>query len=1100
MSDHPLETIAPYRLYFKQPTKDEFNGEAKEKQVVDTDAPKDFLIGYTHADQRWAEWIAWHLEEAGYHTKLQAWDFFAGSNFVLEMDAAARQATRTIVVLSPDYFTFQITPSEWAAAFRRDPTADQGRLLPIRVRPCDVEGQLGQIIYIDLVDRDEATARARLLQGVTHEQRKPSSPPIFPSEFHTSQSSKRPSYPGALPAIWNIPHPRNPYFTGREELLRRLAASLRAGETVGISQPQAVHGLGGVGKSQIALEYAYRYYQDYDAVLWTRADTQEALISGFVVFASLLELPVQEERDQLKIVQAVKHWLTSHTRWLLILDNADDLALVRDFLPPAGRGHTLLTTRAASMGRLAHPIEVDTLDVEPGALLLLRRADLLAPDALLEQAEASERATALQITHELGGLPLALDQAGAYIEETLCSLADYLHLYRIHRADLLKERGGLVSDHPQPVATTWSLSFVQVQERSNTAADLLRVCAFLYPDAIPEEIFTDGAAELGPNVQAVAQNPLVLNQAIGVLLSYSLLKRQPEEHLLSMNRLVQAVLKDGMNEDTQVQWAERVVRVVNQRFPNPQDVATWPRCQLYLPHAMVCAALIQQWDMTFTQAVLLLNQTGSYLNERAQYVEAETLMEHAVAINERILGPSHLDLATNYNNLALLYHDQGKYELSEALLQRALAIREKVLESNHPKIAMSLNNLATHYYNQGEYQQAEPLYQRALSINEQILGPNHPGVATNLNNLAELYRIQGKYEQAEPLYQRALTIREQSLDSHHPDVAQSLNNLAGLYIDQGKYDQAESLYQRALSINEQILGPNHPGVAINLNNLAELYRIQGKYEQAEPLYQRALAIFEQTLGPDHPNVAQSLNNLALLNKNQGKYEQAEPLYQRALAIFEQKLGPNHPNVAQSLNNLALLYRIQGKYEQAEILMQRAITIRQQNPDPSHIDLVRNLNNLALLYKSQGKYEQAEPLYQRALAIREQRLGQNHPDVAQSLNNQAVLSYQQGEYEQAEHLYQRALSIFEQTLGPNHPNIAYSLNNLAALNYQQGEYEQAEHLYQRALSIFEQALGPNHPVVSRALENYAILLQKMKRNSEATNLQARAKAISAKGKP
>ena len=141
--------------------------------------------------------------------------------------------------------------------------------------------------------------------------------------------------------MWNIPYPRNPYFTGREELLRRLAASLRAGETVGISQPQAVSGLGGIGKTQIALEYAYRYYQDYDAVLWTRADTQEALISGFVVFAALLQLPVQEERDQLKIVQAVKHWLTSHTRWLLLLDNADDLTLVRDFLPPAGRGHTL---------------------------------------------------------------------------------------------------------------------------------------------------------------------------------------------------------------------------------------------------------------------------------------------------------------------------------------------------------------------------------------------------------------------------------------------------------------------------------------------------------------------------------------------------------------------------------------------------------------------------------------------------------------------------------------------------------------------------------------------------------------------------------------
>src|SRR6266550_2987345 len=283
-------------------------------------------------------------------------------------------------------------------------------------------------------------------------------------------------------------------------------------------------------------------------------------ISGFVTFAALLQLPEQEERDQLKLVQAVKHWLRNNTRWLLLLDNADDLALVRDFLPPAGRGHTLLTTRAASMGRLAQRIEVDALDSEPGALLLLRRADRLAPDAPLEQAESSERGIALQITQELGGLPLALDQAGAYIEETHCSLADYLQLSHSQRADLLKARGGLVPDHPEPVATTWSLSFAQVQERSTAAADLLRVCAFLHPDAIPEEIITEGAAALGPALQAISSSSMVFNKAIGVLLSYSLLKRQSEEHLLSVHRLVQAVLKDGMDVPTYHQWAERVVQ------------------------------------------------------------------------------------------------------------------------------------------------------------------------------------------------------------------------------------------------------------------------------------------------------------------------------------------------------------------------------------------------------------------------------------------------------------------------------------------------------------------------------------------------------------
>ena len=688
---------------------------------MDTDTPKDFFISYTHADQRWAEWIAWHLEEAGYYTMLQAWDFLAGSNFVLDMDAAARQASRTIAVLSPDYFASQFTPSEWAAAFKRNPTGDQGKLLPVRVRPCDVEGLLGQIVYIDLVDQDEATARAALLHGVTHERRKPSTPPVFPSMHHASHSSERPTFPGALPAVWNIPYPRNPYFTGREELLRHLAASLRAGETVGISQPQAVSGLGGVGKTQLALEYAYRYYQDFEAVLWTRADTQEALISGFVVFAALLELPLQEERDQLKIVQAVRHWLTIHTGWLLLLDNADNLALVQDFLPPAGRGHILLTTRAASMGRLAQRIEVDTLDSEPGALLLLRRADRLAPDAPLEQAEASERAIALQITQELGGLPLALDQAGAYIEETHCSLADYLQIYRSQRADLLKERGGLVPDHPEPVATTWSLSFTQVQAHSVVAADLLRVCAFLHPDVIPEEILTEGAPALGSELQAVASSPLVLNQAIGVLLAYSLLKRKPEEHLLSMHRLVQAVLKDGMDAPTYRWWAERVVQAVNQALPQDVDYGPSARYKRCLPHAQECARLIEQEQFTSFAARWLLYKTGRYLYDHARYDEAEAFLRHNLRIVEQALGPDHPDVAKPLQGLAALYREQGNYA------------------------------------------EAEPLYQRALRISEQAYGPDHPDVANPLQGLAALYREQGNYAEAEPLYQRALRISEQAL-------------------------------------------------------------------------------------------------------------------------------------------------------------------------------------------------------------------------------------------------------------------------------------------------------------------------------------------------
>jgi hypothetical protein len=297
----------------------------------------------------------------------------------------------------------------------------------------------------------------------------------------------------ALPPVWNVPYPRNPFFTGREALLTRLRQSLQAGQATAICQPQAISGLGGIGKTQLASEYAYRFHLDYQVVLWARAETTEALTNSYVAMASLLNLPEREAQEQAITVQAVKTWLQTHRGWLLILDNADDLTLVPAFLPPALGGHLLLTTRATAPGRLAGRLEVEVLPPEEGALFLLRRAGVLAPDAEFAQASSRDQGLALRISEALGGLPLALDQAGAYLEEVGCSLSDYQLLYQRHRAALLKERRGLVADHPEPVATTWSLSFARVEATSPVAADLLRLCAYLAPDAIAQEIITAGA-------------------------------------------------------------------------------------------------------------------------------------------------------------------------------------------------------------------------------------------------------------------------------------------------------------------------------------------------------------------------------------------------------------------------------------------------------------------------------------------------------------------------------------------------------------------------------------------------------------------------------
>ena len=352
------------------------------------------------------------------------------------------------------------------------------------------------------------------------------------------------------------------------------------------------------------------------------------------------------------MIKAVQLWLQRNTNWLLILDNADDLSLIHPFLPPVISGHIILTTRAQATGHLARHVEIDTLTPDDGARLLLRRAKVLSAQGFLEEAAEQDVTLARQISEELGGLPLALDQAGAYIEEKGCSLIDYQRLYQTRRTDLLRTRGEFGYDHPKPIATTWSLSFEQVEQQNPAAADLLRLCAFLASDAIPQELLIAGAKELGDVLAPVVADTYLLDMAIATLRAYSLITRDPRTRTLSIHRLVQAVLRDSMPAEIQQQWMQRVVHAVEAAFPESPDITNWPILERLLPHALICAIWIEQSSLVTLKAVHLLNETGYYLKERVRYGEARPLYQRALAICEQYLGVTHPQTAQTLNNLA----------------------------------------------------------------------------------------------------------------------------------------------------------------------------------------------------------------------------------------------------------------------------------------------------------------------------------------------------------------------------------------------------------------------------------------------------------------
>ena len=740
-------------------------------------------------------------------------------------------------------------------------------------------------------------------------------------------------------ALWSVPHLPNPYFTGREELLHTLHARLTSSRLATHPQVAALFGLGGIGKTQVALEYAYRYAQHYQALFWIEAETAERILSSLVRVAEVLQFPEQSQVDLHRLVASIQHWLCSHHQWLLIWDGLEDLELLQRFLPSLKEGTLLITTRNQALGSLAQGVHLTPMTPEEGILFVLKRAKVLEAAATREHLAPfatqvpTEYAAIEALITTMGGLPLALDQAGAYLEETGCSPSDYLKHYEQQCRHILDRRGITLGHHPQSVTTTFLLASRHVERKQQAAADLLRICAFLHTEAIPEEVFVRGAAHLGPLLGHLETDPLHFDQMIAVLRSFSLVQRHPGTQTFSLHRLVQVILQEEMPEPERAVWRERTVAALNAVFPEVLST-TWKQCQRLLPHILAVAATFSD-DTTNQELAELLQKAADHLRERAQYKQAETLYQQALRIWEQTLGPDTPKVTHALRGLALLAYEHGEYQQAEALGERALHIQEQVWGPEDEQVARTLNNLAILSSLQGNYEKAESLYQRALHIWEQALGPEHSKVAQVLSNLAELYLEQGKQEQAESLGKRALVLMQQALGPHHSLVVYPLLVLAHLCMERGEQEQAEGLFQQALLIWGQALEMAHPQMAEGLTGLAELYVQQGKLEQAEALLQRALSLQEQAWGREHPEIATSLNGLATLRLKQGDHEEAEALYQRALTLRERFLGICHPRTAQTLYDLAHFHQKQDHLSQARALAERALQIRLQSLGTMH---------------------------------------------------------------------------------------------------------------------------------------------------------------------
>jgi hypothetical protein len=579
----------------------------------------DFFVSYTSVDRAWAEWIAWQLEAEGYTVVVQAWDFTPGKSWTHEMQQATATAERVVAVLSAAYLESEHSEAEWEVFQAKDPLGQRGLLLPVRVGEVDPPGLLKTRIYVDLVGKDLASGRSALLAAARGTRGKPAEEPEFPGRAAkpVGSGAEAPRFPGELPPIWNVPFHPNPFFTGRDLLLAELHASLTAPEVTG--RRVALTGLGGVGKSQLTVEYAYRLQADFDLVWWVRAEQPTSLLADYAALASqprlAADLGLAADTPQETAMAAARAWLEHQQRWLLVLDNAAEPTALVDLLPRSGSGQVVITSRTGiGWEQLATPLPVEVLDPAKATGFLLTRTNQSGP-----QAEAA--ATTLAGT--LDGLPLALEQAGAFITASgTITLAGYAELFATQARELL--RRGQPVGYQHTVATTWSLALETLQQTAPAAVGLLTLAAFLAPDDLPQPLLAAHAEEL-PEPLAAA-DPLTLADAMAALRRYSLMRVVGDG--LFVHRLLQTVVRTELDADAEAAWASAAVRLMKAGFPHPSDeVATWPESERLLPHALAVAEHGERLSIEPEAWLGLLHQAAVYLRSRGQYRQARTLHE-----------------------------------------------------------------------------------------------------------------------------------------------------------------------------------------------------------------------------------------------------------------------------------------------------------------------------------------------------------------------------------------------------------------------------------------------------------------------------------------
>ncbi|MBD2365128.1 tetratricopeptide repeat protein [Anabaena minutissima FACHB-250] len=730
----------------------------------------------------------------------------------------------------------------------------------------------------------------------------------------------------------NLPRSGVVDFCGRQEMQNQIHEHLS--DEKSLFKTLAIVGMGGVGKTEVVLQYALNSLELYPGgICWIYAKNQD-IASQIIGFARIyLQISPSKDlsvEDQLRLCW--NYW--SRKSSLIIFDDVSSYESVKLFLPPNEPRFRVLLTSRSQLGSSIKHLLLDTLD-EGAAIAVLKS---LANEERIQR----ELPIAKQICNWLGYLPLGLELVGRYLgrrsELSLAVLQQRLEDKKLLARAISQAEQDMT--RPLSISAAFELSWAELSAKAKSLAYAL--CLFA-PSPIPWELVQRCLSSWDAEDLEDLREETLLNS--------HLLHRNGNDEF-NLHQLVREFFREKTDEIEQASEFHRSIAnglsLIAKEIPESLTQTSLLQLGAMIPHITeVAASLCSYVDADyFTYSFQGL---GRYFEGQGFYSRAEENYKQCFALSKKGFGDQHINTVDSMSSLASIYYIQGRYEEAETLQRQALSIKTSLLGEEHLEIADLMNDLALTLEEEDNYATAEDLHIRAMSIRNHFLGREHADFTDSLNNLAVLYNAQGRYTEAEQLLLEALETRRFLLGEQHPRVATSLNNFASCYYEQQRFEDAEKLYTEALDLYKLVHQRKHRDVAIALNNLAQVYSEQEKYSAAVPLLQEALDIQEAILGSEHPDVATALNNLASLYEDLGRKHEAEKLYKDALAMRRKLLGNESIDVAISLNNLAKFLHVSEQYVEAKPLYVESLEILQQKLEVGHPLLEKisaNLNELS----------------------------------------------------------------------------------------------------------------------------------------------------------